>query len=322
MIKKHRLYIDGQFVDPQSGRWLPSFNPYTGAEISRRTTELWPITRKNFMALVYRIHYSLVLGDFGLWLFGIAAFFWTLDCFVGVYLTFPKRSASRGVLRQTVPRSWWSRWLVAWKLKWRSSPRRFNFDLHRVLGLWPWLLLLVFAWSAVYFNLPDQVYKPVMHAAFGMEDPIALRPTKEQDAAASPMNWRSAHTIGRRLVNEQTRIHGFRIRREQLLSFDRDRHLFRYDVLSDRDVSERWGSTGVAFDATSGAFVALSMPTGQSRGRTITNWITAIHTAGLWGRPMQILVSTVGLAVAGLSVTGVRIWLQKRRTLRAARATR
>ena len=30
MIKKHRLYIDGQFVDPQSGRWLPSFNPYTG----------------------------------------------------------------------------------------------------------------------------------------------------------------------------------------------------------------------------------------------------------------------------------------------------
>ncbi len=296
-------------------------NPYSGAAISRRTTELWPITRKNFMALVYRIHYSLVLGDFGLWLFGIAALVWTFDCFVGIYLTFPKRSASHVFPRQTVPRSWWSRWMVAWKLKWRSSPRRFNFDLHRVLGLWPWMLLLVFGWSGVCFNLYDQVYKPVMHATFGMEDPIASQPKREQGTVASAMNWRNALATGQRLMDEQARIHGIRIQREELLSYDRERHLFRYDVLSDRDVSERWGSTSVAFDATSGDFVALSLPTGQTSGRTITNWIATIHTASLWGLPMQLLVSAVGLAVAVLSVTGVRIWLQKRRSVRAASET-
>ena len=30
MIKRHKLYIDGKFVEPQGGRWLPSVNPYTG----------------------------------------------------------------------------------------------------------------------------------------------------------------------------------------------------------------------------------------------------------------------------------------------------
>ena len=35
------------------------------------------------MAFVYRLHYSLALGDFGLWLFGVAALVWTLDSVVG-----------------------------------------------------------------------------------------------------------------------------------------------------------------------------------------------------------------------------------------------
>ncbi len=41
MIKKHLLYIDGKYVAPQSGRMLPSINPYTSkvwAEISDANT--------------------------------------------------------------------------------------------------------------------------------------------------------------------------------------------------------------------------------------------------------------------------------------------
>ncbi len=29
-MRKHQLYIDGQFVDPAAGKWFESFNPYTG----------------------------------------------------------------------------------------------------------------------------------------------------------------------------------------------------------------------------------------------------------------------------------------------------
>lgn len=35
MSKKHGLYIDGQYIEPRSGRWLSSVNPYTGEAWAR-----------------------------------------------------------------------------------------------------------------------------------------------------------------------------------------------------------------------------------------------------------------------------------------------
>jgi len=64
-------------------------NPYTGEVVGERK---WcDITQglKNLMPFIYRLHYSLALGTVGSYAFGIVALLWTLDCFVGAYLTFP-----------------------------------------------------------------------------------------------------------------------------------------------------------------------------------------------------------------------------------------
>ncbi len=64
-------------------------NPYSGQILGGR---LWGDLSQglaNLMPFVYRLHHSLVLGTIGTWIFGVVALLWTLDCFVGAWLTFP-----------------------------------------------------------------------------------------------------------------------------------------------------------------------------------------------------------------------------------------
>lgn len=46
----------------------------------------------NLMPFLYRLHQSLVLGKLGTTLLGVISLLWLVDCFVGLYLTFPVRS--------------------------------------------------------------------------------------------------------------------------------------------------------------------------------------------------------------------------------------
>lgn len=79
-----------------------------------------------------------------------------------------------------------------------------------------------------------------------------------------------------------------------------------------------WGATIVVFDDVHGGLLALELPTGQNAGRTLTHWIVALHTAAFWGLPMKLFVCAMGLVVVGLSLTGVYLWLKRRRVLALA----
>jgi uncharacterized iron-regulated membrane protein len=57
----------------------------------------------------------------------------------------------------------------------------------------------------------------------------------------------------------------------------------------------------------------LSLPSGQYAGDTVTHWLTSLHMARVFGQPMQVLVCAMGLVVAMLSLTGIIVWLRKRR---------
>jgi len=104
-------------------------------------------SRKNFVPFILEFHYNLSLpGNWGLWLMGIVAIAWVIDCFVSLVLTFP-----RG-------RPFFSKWWTSWKIK----RQRMNHDVHRAGGLWLWLLLTPVAVSSVAMNLPEQVFKPVV----------------------------------------------------------------------------------------------------------------------------------------------------------------
>jgi uncharacterized iron-regulated membrane protein len=298
-------------------------NPYTGGLIGSRKDEgYWPLSRRNILPFIYALHYSLALGEVGIWLFGIAALIWTLDCFVAFYLTFPIRplkSKNHDSFRveNFKTRSFWSRWAIAWKIKWRASTFRLNFDLHRAGGLWTWLMLFVFAWSSVLLNLGQQVYFPVMQQLFEMSDYMNLPvPALEQPRPKPVMDFRTVYRTGQRFMAEQAQRKGFQVLEERSISYDPAKGLYSIAVKSDYDLGE-FGITQLWLDGNSGAFVANYLPTGQKAGDTVTYWLQTLHMAKIWGLPYKIFVCLMGLVVTMLSVTGVYIWFKKCRAVNA-----
>lgn len=297
------LANDEVFVDPYSGKVL---GQRKWGDLSQGV--------KNLMPFIYRLHHSLLLGDVGSLAMGVIALLWTLDCFVGAWLTLPARQ-TRGRPGRRVSlthfRAWLSRWRISWSLRWfGSSSYRRHLDVHRVAGLWPWAMLFVLAWSAVAFNLRE-VHDPIMNVFFAHQQDV--KPSDLDAPRLSPkLDWQDARQRGRALMSHQAERAGFAVLDEDALSHDPRSGVYSYRVRSTRDAAERWGLTQVSFDADTGALLGVWLPTGSASGDTIRTWFTTLHMAGVWGWPMQLVVCAAGLAVAALSVTGVVIWWRKR----------
>lgn len=168
--------------DPATGReaGLPNnqvfVDPYTGQVLGERNWGEISQGLKNLMPFIYRLHYELALGVVGSYAFGIVALLWTLDCFIGVYLTFPAPVRSAPGRPAGSGKPWLVRWKPSWKVRWHGGSYKLNFDLHRAGGLWVWGMLFVLAWSSVAFNLSEEVYEPVMHTLFAHQPDDSVLP--------------------------------------------------------------------------------------------------------------------------------------------------
>jgi uncharacterized iron-regulated membrane protein len=89
--------------------------------------------------------------------------------------------------------------------------------------------------------------------------------------------------------------------------------LFLYIVRTDRDLMDEGGSTYLYFNDKSGKFAELNLPRGQNAGSTLNSWIFSLHMAMKWSLPFRIFVTLVGILTAILSITGVYIWIKKRK---------
>jgi len=288
-------------------------NPWTGAEQGHRRNGDVSQGIKNLMPFLYRLHYSLALGPWGLFAMGVAALVWTVDCFVGFYLTLPPGALGKGGL--------WRRWRPSWKVRRPTSSYKLTFDLHRAGGLWLWPILLVFALSSVSFNLP-QVYRPVLGALGGQDDEALL----EASALPSPrwkpaLDFPAAARHGAALAQQETARRGLSLRPDgrAWLWYIPATGLYVYGVKSSADITPEGGGTRIAFDGNTGALRHVSVPTGAQGATTFTTWIVALHMAHVGGLAWRIAVSVIGLGVTVLSVTGVLIWLSKRSALAGRR---
>jgi len=310
-------------IDPSTGKaYELGFNQLfldagSGEELGRRRVGGLPTELDAIMPFLYRLHFALSLGETGGYILGVVALIWTIDCFVAFYLTLPSHRKKAPSEKTTTSKGFWLRWKPAWLVKWSAGATRINFDLHRAGGLWLWGLLLVFAWSSVGFNL-NEVYRPVMGLFFDMPANPESVPAKPA-ADAKPLPWRDAQQIAERLMQEQAARYGFSVIEPVALYRLADKGLYHYRVRSSRDVKSKNGATKIHFDLYTGALRDVSIPTGQYNGITVTQWLFALHEANVFGLPYRILVCITGLVIVMLSVTGVIIWLRKRRSAKPHR---
>jgi uncharacterized iron-regulated membrane protein len=303
-------------VNPSTGRQFELdynqvfLDPVTGEELGRREWgAVWPITRETFVSFLYKLHYSLHLPElwgidrWGEWLLGAVALAWTLDCFVGFYLTLP---ASR--------QRWWERWKAAWRLRTRAGSYKLNFDLHRAGGLWTWALLFVLAFTAFSLNLYSEVFYPVMSKVSQVTpSPFDLRTPNDRhhpvepkvgyasiiDRAAAEARQRGwAEPAGSVFYTPEFGIYGvqfFHPGDDHGAAGVGPARLY-YDGIDGRYLGDRQPWKGTAADV----FVQAQFP---------------VHSGRILGMPGRILISIMGIVVAMLSVTGVVVWWRKRRAV-------
>ncbi|MCK1638087.1 PepSY domain-containing protein [Bradyrhizobium sp. 157] len=324
-------------IDPATGkRFELDYNqifldPNTGAELGRRYWgAVWPVTRANFVSFLYKLHYTMHIPEFwgsdrwGMRVLGVIAIIWTIDCFVGFYLTLPSRRRARAerapAVARELGRGFWARWAPAWKIKTSGSTYRINFDIHRAFSLWTWALLFVIAFTAFSLNLYFEVFSPLMKTVSNytptpyeqrpyrhLDDPIEPKVTYADIAARAAadgksrgwttpvgsINYGPAHGVYAAAFFHPGDDHGAGgVGPAQLY----------YDSEDGRPIGERLPWVGTAADI----FVQAQFP---------------LHSGRILGLPGRILISVMGLVVAALSVTGVVIWWRKRRARVRVRET-
>jgi uncharacterized iron-regulated membrane protein len=251
-------------------------------------------------------------------LLGAVAILWTLDCFVGFYLTLPvKRRAARALDNATADepqpagKPWLARWAPAWKVRWRGGATKLNFDVHRAFSLWTWALLFIVAFTGFSLNLYAEVFYPLMSQVSTVTpSPYDLRVPNDSDdpimpevgyaalldrasAEARRRGW--SEPPGSVFYSPEYAIHGVEF----------------YPPGADH------GAGGVGhkvlyYDGVNGSLLGERLPWQGTAADLFVQAQFPLHSGRILGLPGRILISVMGLIVATLSVTGVLIWVKKR----------
>jgi len=276
-------------------------DPVTGAIQGQRMWGAISLSRENLLPFLYKLHYTMHIPDgwgieFGVWFMGLIAIVWVLDCFVALWLSFPRLSA----------------WRKSFAFRWKQGGYRLNFDLHRSGGVWVWLLLLLLAVTSVSMNLNTQVMRPLVSAFSTLSpSPFASRAPAAPNQPIEP---------------------GIPIERAIALAQAEATHRGWTAPAGGVFLSTSFGVWGVGFfepgrdhgdgglgnpwlylDSRSGTLAGSDVPGTGSAGDIFMQAMFPLHSGRILGLPGRILISLMGAVVAMLSVTGLVIWIKKRR---------
>jgi uncharacterized iron-regulated membrane protein len=319
----------GGRVDAATGKLVrPGFNqvfvdPVSGEELGRREWgAVWPVSKENVVSFLYVLHYSLHMpamwgiDRWGVWLMGVIALIWTVDCFTGFYLTLParrraKKQASAAAAAQG--KGWWERWKPSWRVRWQGGPYKLNFDLHRAGSLWTWGLLFVVAFTAFSLNLYREVFFPAMSLVSQVTpSPFDVRTPADEDHPVMPR-------LGFAQVLDQAGREAAQRGWEEPAGSVFYSSAFGVYAVDFFHPENGHGTGGVGhrrlyLDGLDGRLLGEREPWKGTAADIFVQAQFPLHSGRILGIPGRILISAMGLVVAMLSVTGVYLWWKRRRS--------
>ncbi|TCT04695.1 PepSY-associated TM helix domain-containing protein [Aquabacter spiritensis] len=268
-----------------------SLDPASGEILGRRVWGACCFSRAALVPFLSVFHHSLSLpGALGVLIMGAVALLWLVDCFVGAALTFP------------LGRPFFRKWRGAFTIK-GGSTFRLNLDWHRAAGLWLFGLLIVLAVSSVAMNLRTQVFEPVVR----LFSPLTPTPLSGP-ALAVPAPRSLSYDVVLARAEAEARARGWDLPPTFVFYSPA---FGRFGVrFGSRDamMSSPW----LYFDGRTAAPAGAVVPRAGTAGDTFLQLQFPIHSGRIAGLPGRIVIAAAGVAVAGLSATGIVIWWIKR----------
>lgn len=269
--------------------WIAAVNPYTG-EVVRTVRH-----DQRFFTIVLHLHRYLLAGETGKAVTGVCCLIFLVLLVTGIVLWWPKR------IRQLKQRL---------QVKWSGSRKRLNWDLHAVGGFYAYLVLFVIALTGLTWS-----YKWFNNGIFQLFDG---RPMQRYTPPANRASGPVAYGFYEQVYQEAVRRLPYKGKLSLLLP--------KNDSLSVTVSKENFEAsvTNVVdylyFERGTVHLLKERLYENESLGMKVRRLVYPIHTGQIYGWPTKIIAFLVCLLAASLPITGLRIWLGRRKKARKATA--
>lgn len=272
-------------------------NPYTG-QIEGIVNE-----KEDFFQIMKGLHWSLLLAT----PIGQPITVWGTVIFIvmlisGMILWWPKRWSKAE--RQK-----------SFKIKWGSSWRRVNYDLHNVLGFYFLILSLIIAFTGLYWYFPSA--KKSLHFLGTSEYKLPSGPAEkiisappDSSALSNPME-----VVYAKAWSEYPKAHSI-----ALIAPTDTQGTIQAAVRPDGDTY--YSNSTLEFDRYSAELLAANRYSDQNAGEKLASMNYDIHVGAIGGVPGKIIAFFASLVCGSLPITGFIIWWDREQRKRKSKKKR
>jgi len=271
---------------PKEGFRYVFMNPSTGAITHTEDPS------KNFFVIVEFIHlYLLLPPKIGQPLVGISVIIFVAIMITGIILWWPKRKSDRK---------------RSFTIKWNGRWRRVNYDLHNVLGFYATgitIILAITGLSIAFDWVTEHIYKTAnLGGNYSAEKSMAKSDSLQKVVAGQPAPDQALIIAQQRSPKAQ-----------MFLIYMNDAKSGTVEVTAYATALHFYKSDIYSFDKYSGKLLKTLTHARKSPGMKLNSMNYDIHVGQILGLTGKIAAFLASLICASLPVTGLIIWLGKRK---------
>ncbi|PLY41360.1 hypothetical protein CSZ94_16170 [Janthinobacterium sp. ROICE36] len=262
-------------------------DPYTLQVKGERDWGRFGLTRPLLMSGMFHLHRYLLSGDVGKTITGISGVALLLMALSGIYLWWPRLqwSAIRRALTVSHGGSW----------------PRFHYTFHKAAGFFAAPVLVVIAFSGMYFNLP-QLVVPLVDLVSTVPDTAKLK-NVAQDGALLDAGQAMAAA---QLLYPQARV-------SRLVLPAKQDQPYEIRVRQPGEIAHGDGATRLTLDARSGLPLRIRDPFTAPYGERFLGWQFPLHSGQAFGVAGRTFITVFGLMPLLFLLTGTLVWWKRRR---------
>lgn len=236
------------------------------------------------LELAERIHVSLLAGDTGHIILAVEGLFLVIMSVSGLIIWWPRHG----------------RWASAFKIRFRAPAPLLMRDLHTLPAVFAAPFFIATGLTGVAM-VAEPLVRPLV-AVFAPVSPELQLSLPKVEKPADPVSAEAAfQTLRERFPEDKIRQ----------LRFPAGERIFGA-VMVDTKLANPRAHDLAGVDRWTGDLVVFSAAQSRPGGDVFMEWLLPIHTGEIWRGARFPIQTTVGLALAAITLTGPLIWLIRR----------